>query len=208
MATQNRKQNANRWTSPGQAKYYGPNVQAKMYTFGISNTALVAANAIATGVTATAKPVIGLWNDVGTGKNLVVTRATVVATTVDNSVVAPGGFVWMKDVDETVISTGSTPVNCSTLESSGSIAKAFAMGTALTGLVGSLTILRPSPITILNAGGPSTAITQPQGVSVDEVDGDIIVPPGGVLALMNQVSTTTASLSVSITWMEEEQIIL
>jgi hypothetical protein len=76
------------------------------------------------------------------------------------------------------------------------------MSTALTGLVGSLAILRPSPITILNAAGPGTAITQPQGVSVDEVDGDIIVPPGGVLALLGMLSTTTVKLSVSITWAE------
>lgn len=182
--------------------YAAVNLAGDVYTFGISNTALVAENAIATGLTETAKPVIGLWNDVGTGINLVVTRATVVATTVANTAVAPGGFVWYKDDAETVITTGSTPVNCKTLKSAGSIAKAFAMSTALTGLVGSLTILRPSPITILNATGPSSAITQPQGTSVDEISGDIIVPPGGVLALMNQVSTTTVSLGVSITWVE------
>jgi len=34
------------------------------------------------------------------------------------------------------------------------------------------------------------------------VDGDIIVPPGGVLALLGMLSTTTVSLSVSITWAE------
>jgi len=196
-------QNAISRTSQSFAQYYDANVRGNVYTFGISNTALVSTNAVATGVTATSRPVIGLWNDVGTGKNLVVLNATVVATTVDDSAVAPGGFTWYKDVSETSISTGSTPVNCSTLASSGSVAKAFAMSTALTGLVGSLSILRPSPITILNAGGVSTAITQPQGVSEDRIDGSIIVPPGGVLSLMNMISTTTVDLSVSITWAEE-----
>jgi len=196
-------QNAISRTSQSFAQYYDANVRGNVYTFGISNTALVSTNAVATGVTATSRPVIGLWNDVGTGKNLVVLNATVVATTVDNSAVAPGGFTWYKDVSETSISTGSTPVNCSTLASSGSIAKAFAMSTALTGLVGSLSILRPSPITILNAAGPGTAITQSQGVSEDRIDGSIIVPPGGVLSLMNMISTTTVDLSVSITWAEE-----
>jgi len=195
-------QNAISRTSQSFAQYYDANVRGNVYTFGISNTPLVSTNAVATGVTATSKPVIGLWNDVGTGKNLVVLNATVVATTIDDTAVAPGGFTWYKDVSETSISTGSTPVNCSTLASSGSVAKAFAMSTALTGLVGSLSILRPSPITILNAAGPGTAITQPQGVSVDEVDGDIIVPPGGVLALLGMLSTTTIKLSVSITWAE------
>ena len=196
-------QNAISRTSQSFAQYYDANVRGNVYTFGISNTPLVSTNAVATGVTATSRPVIGLWNDVGTGKNLVVLNATVVAATVDNSAVAPGGFTWYKDVAETVISTGSTPVNCSTLASSGSVAKAFAMSTALTGLVGSLSILRPSPITILNAAGPGTAITQSQGVSEDRIDGSIIVPPGGVLSLMNMISTTTVDLSVSITWAEE-----
>ena len=196
-------QNAISRTSQSFAQYYDANVRGNVYTFGISNTPLVAQNAVATGVTATSKPVVGLWNDVGTGKNLVVLNATVVATTIDDTAVAPGGFTWYKDVSETSISTGSTPVNCSTLASSGSVAKAFAMSTALTGLVGSLSILRPSPITILNAAGPGTTITQPQGVSEDRIDGSIIVPPGGVLSLMNMLSTTTVDLSVSITWAEE-----
>jgi len=196
-------QNAISRTSQSFAQYYDANVRGNVYTFGISNTPLVSTNAVATGVTATSRPVIGLWNDVGTGKNLVVLNATVVATTIDDTAVAPGGFTWYKDVSETSISTGSTPVNCSTLASSGSVAKAFAMSTALTGLVGSLSILRPSPITILNAAGPGTAITQSQGVSEDRIDGSIIVPPGGVLSLMNMLSTTTVDLSVSITWAEE-----
>jgi hypothetical protein len=196
-------QNAISRTSQSFAQYYDANVRGNVYTFGISNTPLVSTNAVATGVTATSRPVIGLWNDVGTGKNLVVLNATVVATTIDDTAVAPGGFTWYKDVSETSISTGSTPVNCSTLASSGSVAKAFAMSTALTGLVGSLSILRPSPITILNAAGPGTTITQPQGVSEDRIDGSIIVPPGGVLSLMNMLSTTTVDLSVSITWAEE-----
>ena len=196
-------QNAISRTSQSFAQYYDANVRGNVYTFGISNTPLVAANAVATGVTATSKPVIGLWNDTGTGKNLVVLNATVVATVVDDTAVAPGGFTWYKDTSESSISTGSTPVNCSTLTSSGSVAKAFAMSTALTGLGGSLGILRPSPITILNAAGPGTAITQPQGVSEDRIDGSIIVPPGGVLSLMNMLSTTTVDLSVSITWAEE-----
>jgi len=153
-------QNAISRTSQSFAPYYDANVNGNVYTFGISNTALVAANAVATGLTATSKPVVGLWNDVGTGKNLVVLNATVVATTLADSAVAPGGFVWYKGLTETSISTGSTP-------------------------------------------GASTAITQPQGMSEDRVDGSIIVPPGGVLSLMNQVATTTVSLGVSITWAEE-----
>jgi len=89
-------QNAISRTSQSFAQYYDANVRGNVYTFGISNTALVSTNAVATGVTATSRPVIGLWNDVGTGKNLVVLNATVVATKIENSAVA---------VNDTLVST-------------------------------------------------------------------------------------------------------
>lgn len=202
MATGKFKQNEARLVNQLQGKYYESNILGDMYTFGLSNTALVAENAIATGLTETAKPVIGIWNDTGTGVNLVVTKAYLIQTTVANTAVSPGGFMWMYSRANADITTGSTPLNLSTYAASGSNAKAFAVSTALTGLTNNVAVLRAAPFTPINAAGPSTAIHQPQGVSVDFIDGGIIVPEGGVLALMNQLSTTTVSVSVGIDWIE------
>ena len=177
-------------------------LQGNLYTFGLSNTALVAANAIATGLTATAQPVIGVWNPLTSGKNLVILQANVIVTTVANSAVAPGGFMWVSSVTNGAITTGSTPINCKTLVASGSVAKSYAVSTALTGLTVNLAVLRAAAIAPFNAAGAATAVSLLQGNAVDNVDGSIVVPPGGVVGIMNQVSTTTCSVSVSLLWEE------
>lgn len=183
-------------------RFYEQNYRGNMYSFGLSNTALVAANAIATGLTSSAQPVIGLYNPSTSLVNLVVLQTSVVSTTIANSAVAPGGFMWVYSAGNPGVSTGSTPINAKTLVAAGSSAKAFAVSTALTGLTNNVAVFRGSGIATINAAGPATAITQPQSQTVENVDGSIIVPPGGVIALMNQVSTTTMSVSVSITWEE------
>jgi hypothetical protein len=40
------------------------------------------------------------------------------------------------------------------------------------------------------------------GDAVEEFDGSMIIPPGGVLALLNTVSTTTISVASMLLWEE------
>ncbi len=183
-------------------RFYEQNYRGGLYSFGLSNTVLAAANAIVTAVDATAKPVVGVWNPLTSGMNLVLLQAIVALTTVAGTAVSPGGFMWLGSANNGAVTTGSTPLNNKTLTASGSVAKAFAISTALTGMTNSLTVLRASSLTSINAAGPATAISQMQGVSVENIDGSLIVPPGGVVALMNQVSTTTVNLSVGLFWEE------
>ncbi len=179
------------------------NYRGTVFCFGLTSTALAAANAIATGLTSTAQPVIGLWNPLTSQVNLVVYKANIGITVLANTAVNPGGFMWLVSTGQSAISSGSTPFNCKTLAQAGSSAKAFAMSTALTGLSGSLTAMRAASIGTFNAVGPGTAAPQPIGGQLEEiVDGALIVPPGGVLAIMNQLSTTTVSCNVGITWEE------
>lgn len=184
------------------ARFYEQCYRGNIYTGGISSTALVSANAIATGLTATAQPIIGLYNPSTSTVNLVILKATVVMSVVANSAVAPGGFAWVYSIGNTAVSTGSTPINTKALSASGSSAKFFAMSTALAGLTNNLAFLKESDIAPINAAGPATAIHQAQGVTCEQVDGAIIVPPGGVVGIMNQLSTTTVSLAVGIVWEE------
>lgn len=183
-------------------RFYEQNYRNNMYSFGLSNMALVAANAIATGVGATAQPVIGLYNPSASAVNLVILQASVVITTIANTAVAPGGFMWVGSAGNAAVSTGSTPINCKTLQFSGSSAKAFSVSTALTGLTTNLATIRGSSIAPFNAAGAATAVSITQGGAIENMDGSIIVPPGGVVALMNQVSTTTCSVTTSIVWEE------
>jgi hypothetical protein len=184
-------------------RFYEQTMRGNLYTFGLSNTALAAANAIATGLTASAQPIIAIYNPLGNGYNAVILQAIVVVTTVANTAVSPGGFQWVYSSNNAAISTGSSPINLKTLAAAGSNMKAFACATALTGLSNNLAFLRASAISsAVNAAGPGTAIPQAQGVCVDNVDGGLLVPPGCVVGLMNQLSTTTLSVSVGIVWEE------
>lgn len=182
-------------------KYYEQAYRGNMYGFGISNTAATSLNAIATGLTATATPLIGAYNPQTSNVNLVLLRAIVVTSTVANSAVAPGGFMWCGAAGQAV-STGSIPINQKTLSAAGGQGKAFAMTTAMTGLSGSLSVMRASSISPFNAAGAATAVALVGGASSEELEGSLIVPPGGMVGLFAQVSSTTYSASVALVWEE------
>lgn len=183
-------------------RYYEANYRGNMYCFGISNTALVAANAIATGLTATAQPIIGVYNPITSNTNLVILQAIINTTTVANTAVSPGGFMWVYSASNSGVTTGSVPINCKTLQPTGSVGKAFAVSTALTGLTNNLAALRASAMNSIQAAGPASSIPQPTNTPLELVDGLLICPPGGVLGIMGQVSTTTINVSASILWEE------
>jgi hypothetical protein len=186
-----------------QPRFYEWNYRGLLYHLaGSSNTALVAANAIATGVTATAQPVVGLWNPPTSGVNLIPLKLKLSLTTVANTAVSPGGFMWLVSSGQNAISTGALGVNGKSLVQSGGQGKGFSITTALTGLVGSLTTVQASSVQTINAAGPATAIHQPVFPSEEYIEGKFIIPPGGVLALMNQVSTTTVNYSTGLIWLE------
>lgn len=55
--------------------------------------------------------------------------------------------------------------------------------------------------TLIAAQG-ATASPIISGDGTEEFDGAIIIPPGGVLALLNTVSTTTVSVASMLLWEE------
>lgn len=159
-----------------------------------------------TGVTAT--PIVGVWNPASNTVNLVILQAmlTVYMTSL-TAMVGPGGFVWMGCVGNSVISTGLTPVNRRTLVATGSVAKGFA-GTALTGMTGALATISASSL----SGGSNMGVAFTEtavgarasntGNSIENIDGAIIVPPGGVLALMAAVTPVVHSAVSGLLWEE------
>src|SRR5262249_1565011 len=114
---------------------------------------------------------------------------------------------WASSLTNAAISTGASPFNRKTLASSGSSAKGFQLsaGTALTGLTNNLVIFEPGDFqepTVITTAAVSTAIHTPVVPGVQNFDGGLIVPPGGVLALVNTVSTTTVSVYARLMWEE------
>jgi hypothetical protein len=170
------------------------------------NTGLSALSANTISLTATTTPILGVWNPSSSTVNLVILQAvlTVVANNLTSGA-APGAFVWASSLANGAVSTGSNPFNARTLATSGSSARGFFGTTALTGLTNNLAIMAasalPSPSGLTYTTLASTALL-PSYAGTENFDGSIFVPPGGVLALLNTVSSTVFSVAGRLTWEE------
>jgi hypothetical protein len=154
----------------------------------------------------TCTPIIGVWNPTNSGKNLVILQVRLqMITTALSTPTGPGGLVWATAVGQSAISTGITPLNRLSLAASGAIGKGYA-NTALTGLSGNLTVQEAAGLTtfVINATAAETAagfLTISAG-GLDNIDGGLIVPPGGVLALLATTTPVAISAASSILWEE------
>lgn len=180
-------------------RYYETNYRGNLYSVGATSIAL-SANTIS--LSATTTPIVGVWNPVSSTVNLVMLKAKCLITAAGANAVAPGAFVWATSIGNGAITTGLNPLNRKTLAAAGSQAKGFNITTALTGLTNALVVQNAAAFGTLVAAQGATATPFISGDGVEEFDGALIVPPGGVLALLNTVSTTTVSVASSLMWEE------
>jgi hypothetical protein len=182
-------------------RYYEQVQRGFVYSIGSGVTAL-SANTVT--LTNSSTPIVGVWNPSTSLVNLVILQVALAAyANTLTTPVGPGAFVMASSVGNTAISTGSTPLNRKTLVAAGSFAKGFPGGVALTGLTNNVVIFDgleiPTP-------GPMTfsTITTPIlfGAGVVNLDGSLIIPPGGVLSILNTTSTTTFSVVSRLLWEE------
>jgi hypothetical protein len=195
-------------TADGHGRFFEMASRGNMYSTGSGNTAL-SANTIT--LTATSTPILGLWNPLTSGVNVLVLQAAL--GTYANTLTAPvppGPFLWASSVGNSAISTGAQPLNRKTLIASGSSVKAFAGGVALTGLTNNLTVFEaadlPQLSSLTNAGTITAQTTTSNATAgafgVQNFDGSLVIPPGGVLSLVNTNSTTTYSVAGRLLWEE------
>jgi len=181
-------------------RYYTQTYQGNVYSAGSKTTAL---SATTIALDATSTPIVAVWNPANSLVNLSILYAECLITVVANSAVNGGGFVWATSTNNAAISTGAAPLNRKSLLNAGSQAKAFNGGTALTGLTNNLVVQFAANFPGIYAAGAATALGVPSpGAPPEFIDGSIIVPPGGVLALLNTVSTTTISVQSTLVWEE------
>lgn len=180
-------------------KYYEQCYRGAVFSVGMTSTAL-SANTIT--LTASTTPILGVWNPASSTVNLEIIKAKVLITAAGNSAVAPGAFVWATSTGNSAITTGLTPLNRKTLTQVGSQAKGFNITTALTGLTNNLVIQGVAAFGTLVAAQGATASPIISGDAEETPDGAWIVPPGGVLAVLNTVSTTTVSVASMLSWIE------
>jgi len=186
-------------------RYYEQVMRGNVYSIGCVPTALAAATIA---LTASGQPIVGLWNPPASGINAVILQAMLVDFINNVTSVALGGFVWASSLGNNAMTAGLAPFNRKTLANVGSQCKAFSLSTAslLTGLTTTPVVVF-EPAEFNTASGLLTttvaaATPTPSVSGVQNFDGSLIVPPGGVLGLFNTISVTTHTVSARLMWEE------
>jgi len=183
-------------------RFYEQTFRGRTFSIGSSTTAL-SANTIS--LTATTTPIVGLWNPSTSGVNAVILQAGLQISVKTASTTAPGSIVWAASIGNAALTLGTLGFNRKSLTNSGGLCKGFPGGVALTGLTNNLVIFEGADLVgglaLTTALIPATA-ELPAYVAVQNFDGSLIIPPGGVLALLNTVSTATVSVASRLLWEE------
>ena len=178
-------------------RFYEQCYRGNLFSDGMTVTAL-SANTIS--LSATTTPILGVWNPLTSTKNLVILQAQLQIYMPASAAIA-GVLVWATSNNNGSITTGKTPFNRRNFVGGGALAKGMSF-TALTGLSNNLVIQFGSAMngTAQAQGATATPFIAPP--QVENFDGSLIVPPGGVLALLNTTSNTTVSVSGNLLWEE------
>lgn len=182
-------------------RFYEQTSRGAMFSNGLAALTALSANTIT--LTATTTPILGIYNPLGSGINAVVTQAVLGTGANNTATVGPGIFVWASSTGNTALSTGTVPTP-RFLGGAAAKCKGLA-GIALTGLTNNLVVSHaadiPVPTIITTAAMPAT-IQTPTVIGIENIDGAFIIPPGGILALLNTVSTVTTSVHGRLLWEE------
>lgn len=176
-----------------------------LFTGGMVYTSINAATFATATTDATTTPIIGLWNPLSSTVNLHVLQAYLGVGMTALQATGGGPCAWTISLNSGAISTGSQGINTKTLTAS-SIGKFYA-GTALTGKTNAQVILRGSSLgggSALTLAFLATAVAMQtqMTIGVENIDGSIIVPPGGVLALQCAATPVAHSATSGILWAE------
>ena len=174
-----------------QAGYYESTNQGSSWTIstaiaGISTTALFTVS------TASAIPIVGVFNPANTGLNLSIQRAIVIQTTGT----AVTSFVWGVVAASTMASTDgvATGINNKSFVTGGHTARAFAGATAMVGTPKFYRVLGGVWAGAFNAAAQSTYR--------DDVDGEIVVKPGCFAGVFATSTTVENIVRASLSWAE------
>lgn len=203
------------------ARFQEAVMRGNVYSTGMQLTSISAATfTLANSLSATlataaaSTPIVGFWNPPYNQVNCVVWHAMAGIVITALQATGCGGFGWAVFPGQVNITVASQaiPVNNRTLLAAGSNVRGLS-GLALTGLVATQgsaatgSFLRASS---LNGGSNQTdAFLQtavgalPSATSaVENIDGAIIIPPGGIIALYCSTTPVAHSAITGITWEE------
>lgn len=187
-------------------RFYETNYRAALFSDGMGLTSISNATFTVGGIGATTTPVAGLWNPSTSGVNAVIIEASLGVVITNVTATGPGGFVWAMSVGNGGLTLGSAPLNRKTLVNAGAFCKGLT-NVALTGITNAIAVKFASALGGGSAYGVSFVATavamQTQQLSAKELfDGSLIVPPGGVLALLATTTPVAHSAVSGLVWEE------
>ena len=191
-------------------RFYEQNYRTAVFSGGMGLTSINAATFTTGTLTASCTPVIGVWNPAGSGVNLVILQAVLGITVTAATATGGGPFVWATSTGNSAITTGNQALNRKFLTLGGSQARDLT-GLALTGLTNNLTVRFASALNgglIKDISSVETAVGQNIGTVASPIelfDGSLMVPPGGVLALLATTTPVAHSATSAIVWEEVPQ---
>lgn len=192
----------------GHGRFTEAALRGTLFSGGMTTTSISNSTFTTGTLTASCTPIIGLWNPVNSGKNLVVLQVRVQFIVTALNRTGGGGFVWAVSTGQSAISTGITALSRLSLANSGGVGKVYA-NTALTGLSGSLVVQEAAGV----QGGPMPVsgtdvlgVVPYHAAAVDNVDGGMILAPGAVIALLATTTPVGLSAASSILWEEVPQL--
>lgn len=173
-------------------RYYETNYRGNVFLLSVSTAAAVTAYTGAAGGT----PMIGVFNPVGSGKNLVILKASF-ANVVSASAAGTVTFGLYFGTTATITqATTTTPWSMVTQQQSGSIATGFRNVALTSGSAASNVIALGSYYWATAAGAALVS-----GGPVD-LEGALIIPPGSYVALGGSAALTSATWIGSLQWEE------
>ena len=187
--------------------YYESNYRTVVFSGGMGLTSINNATFTTGTLTASCTPIAGVWNPAGSAVNLVIIQAVLGITVTAATATGGGPFVWAMSTGNSAITTGNQPLNRKLLSLGGSQARDMS-NVALTGLTNNLVVRFGSALSgglIKSISSVETAVGQNIGMSavpLELFDGSLIVPPGGVLALLATTTPVAHSAVSSIVWEE------
>lgn len=197
------------------ARFYELNYRGQLFSTGMQLTSISAATFTAgdllsatLATAATGTPIVGLWNPASSTVNAVILQAQLAVVETALTATGPGGYGWAVFSGQAAITVSgqAVPVNRKNFAASGSQCKGLS-GLALTGLSSIGAYLAASALcggSVYNVSEAATAAgfhTQ-QTSGVENIDGSIIVPPGGILALFCATTPVAHSAASSLIWAE------
>lgn len=139
----------------------------------------------------TGTPIVGIYNPIGSGVNLEIVKLSqhLISGT------PAGPLIWNNiPLPQNITAASSTPISRLLNASPGSVAKLW-VNTAVTGSSTGILLFAAGGFAAVAAGaGPSTLVV--------EYAGDLIVPPGSMLALCSYGTGTTHISSGDVEWDE------